>query len=212
MELDKFSYSLYLVVSENDCTHFSLLEVVEQAIRGGVDLVQLREKNIDFSDFLRKAKELKALCDRYKVPLVINDHVEIAIEIGAWGVHVGRSDMQPSEIAKLVNAPKHIGWSLEEISQLESQEIKFVDHLGVSPIYATPTKTNTVIEWGLEGLQTIRNMTELPLVGIGQMNENTISDVIKAGANCVAVVSAICGSTNPYEATRIIKQKINEAR
>jgi len=206
-----FPYRLYLVVSDADCKHHTIDYVVEEAILGGVDLIQLREKHIDKETFVRKAIQIKSITDKYKVPLIINDVVDVAIEIEAWGVHVGRSDMPPSEIYKLPNCPKHIGWSLELLEQLNSSELNFVHHLGISPVFASKTKIDTITNWGVDGIQTIRQKTDLPLVAIGGIDETNIQDVVRAGAHCVAVVSAICGSENPRLVAQNLKRLIHEA-
>ncbi|MGYP000886266479 len=207
-----FPYPLYLVLSEKDCTHLHWLEVAEQALKGGVDIVQLREKNCSFEDYLWKAKQLKAITDTYNIPLIINDSVEVAIEVQSWGIHVGRTDMQPSEIAKLPQRPEHIGWSLEARNQLESNELEFVHHLGVSPVFSTPTKTNTVIEWGLDGIRQLKGWTSHPLIAIGGIHVHNAKAVLEAGADSLAVVSAICGSKTPFEAAYELKQIIHDTQ
>lgn len=203
-----FPYPLYLVISERDCIHFSWLEVAELALKGGVNIIQLREKDCSFEEYLSKAEQLKELTDAYNALLIINDSVEVAIASQAWGVHVGRTDMQPSEIVKLSDAPQYIGWSLEMIGQLESKELEFVHHFGVSPVFSTPTKTNTITEWGLDGLKELKKRTEKPLIAIGGINEINAKAALEAGADSIAVVSAICGSKNPYESAKHLKQII----
>lgn len=206
----QFPYPLYLVISEKDCLHFSLIEVLEQAIKGGIDIVQLREKECSFEQYLEKAKAVKVICDSAGIPLIINDNVDVARAVNAWGVHVGTSDMAPSKIS--ANGAINIGWSIESLKQLESSELKYVQHLGVSPVFSTPTKTNTIIEWGLEGIKTLKSKTDLPLIAIGGLNESTIPSVLKAGADSIAVVSAICASEDPFNATKTIKKLIYESK
>lgn len=207
-----FPYPLYLVLSEKDCTHLHWLEVAEQAIKGGVDIVQLREKNCSFDAYLRKAKQLKELTDAHNIPLIINDAVDVAVEVQSWGIHVGRSDMRPSEITQLPGHPVHIGWSLEVIEQLDSNELKFVHHLGVSPVFSTPTKTNTITEWGLNGIRQLKEQTSIPLIAIGGIHSHNAKAVLEAGADSLAVVSAICGSKAPLEAAYQLKQIIHDTQ
>ncbi|MBX2950141.1 MAG: thiamine phosphate synthase [Crocinitomicaceae bacterium] len=207
-----FPYPLYLVLSEKDCTHLHWLEVAEQAIKGGVDIVQLREKNCSFDAYLRKAKQLKELTDAHNIPLIINDAVDVAMEVQSWGIHVGRSDMRPSEITQLPGHPVHIGWSLEVIEQLDSNELKFVHHLGVSPVFSTPTKTNTITEWGLNGIRQLKEQTSIPLIAIGGIHSHNAKAVLEAGADSLAVVSAICGSKAPFEAAYQLKQIIHDTQ
>ncbi|WP_437918452.1 thiamine phosphate synthase [Sphingobacterium sp. LRF_L2] len=203
-----FPYPLYLVISEKDCHPRPWLWVAEQAILGGVDIIQLREKNCSQREFLRKAIELKKITDKMGIPLVINDAVDIASEIGAWGVHVGQTDTRPITILEKYGHKFQIGWSLENLKQLQSEQIGAVQHLGVSPIYNTATKTDTKKPWGIEGLIDLREKTEKPLVAIGRMNLDTAEIAFRAGANSVAVVSAICQSEDPKAISEHLKQKL----
>lgn len=203
-----FPYSLYLVLSEQDCIHLPWLQVAEEAILGGVDMIQLREKNADYQEFAKKAKALKEITDRYRVPLVINDAVDIAAAVDAWGIHVGQQDTPPSEIVTQYGTKFRIGWSIESLSQLDSPEIKYVHHLGVSPVFRTDTKKDTITEWGLSGIRQLKTLTPLPLIAIGHINESNIAQAHQAGASSMAVVSAICHSDNPREAALALKQKI----
>lgn len=207
-EIANFPYLLYLVISEKDCLYRPWLEVAEEAILGGVDLIQLREKQLAYEDFLERAQALKAITDRYQIPLVINDAVDVAAAVNAWGVHVGQQDTAPSEIVARHGARFHIGWSIEQLDQLNSPQIAYVQHLGVSPVFRTDTKTDTITEWGLQGLQQLKCLTNLPLVAIGHINASNIGDVYHAGASSLAVVSAICHSPNPREAAIQLKQNI----
>lgn len=200
-----FPYPLYLVISERDCYPKNWLKVAEEAIIGGVDLIQLREKADDAATFLDKAVRLKKLTDHYGIPLVINDAVEIAAQIEAWGIHVGQNDLQPLAIREKYGDKLTIGWSIEAVQQLESQQMLFVDHLGVSPIFSTPTKRDTVTEWGITGLKQLRNSTEKPLIAIGSINFQTAQQAWNAGADSIAVVSAICQSADPRQASAQLK-------
>src|SRR5690606_22678804 len=135
-----FPYPLYLVISESDCKNSPWLTVAQEAILGGVDIIQLREKGISRSEFLQKAIDLKKITDKYGIPLIINDATDIASEIGSWGIHVGLSDMQPQEIIENYGNRFKIGWSLELSEQLDDQyQMDSTHHLGVSPIFQTPT-------------------------------------------------------------------------
>lgn len=201
-----FPYPLYLVISAQDCYPKKWLYVAEEAIIGGVDIIQLREKGDDRDTFLEKAIKLKTITDHYGIPLVINDAVDVAHQIGAWGVHVGQSDVQPLVIREKYGDKLSIGWSIEDMRQLESQQMQAVNHLGVSPIFSTPTKKDTVIEWGVEGLKELRKNTEKPLIAIGSMNTQTAAHAWNSGADSIAVVSAICQSKDPREASAQLKE------
>jgi len=114
-----FPYPLYLVISEAQCLHLPWLQVAEEAILGGVDIIQLREKNLPVKDFLTKAQALKKICDKYGIPLVINDVLSVAVDVDAWAVHVGQSDTAPLDIIDLYGHRFKIGWSFETLTQMQ---------------------------------------------------------------------------------------------
>lgn len=209
--LKPFLSRLYLVVSQEACLGRDLVKVTEQAIKGGIDMVQLREKQINTNNFTETAIRLKRMLDKYSVPLIINDNFQVALESRAYGIHVGNSDVPPSEIKKQWASCGLLGYSIEYIEQLSNSEIQYADYLGISPVFSTPTKTDTITEWGLDGIRNIRRLTDKPLVGIGNINMNNAYDVIKAGADCLAVVSAICGAENPAKAAWAIRNEIEKA-
>lgn len=209
--ISRFSSRLYLVISEEACLGRDLLKVTEQAIRGGVDLVQLREKKMNNNEFIMQAVRLKEMLDVYSIPLIINDNIQVALHSQAFGIHVGNSDIPPSEIKKHWTQYNLLGYSIEYMDQLYNSEIGYADYLGISPVFITPTKTDTVAQWGLEGIQNIRKQTNKPLVAIGGMNASNAYDVIKAGADCIAVVSAICGAEDPAKAAEVIRNQIEKA-
>ena len=205
-----FPYKLYLVISKESCIHHNWLKVAEQAIQGGVDIIQLREKNIDQPTFIHRALELKKITDQYDVPLIINDHLTVAMKVKAYGIHVGNSDLPPSVVKDIWKDCRHIGYSFEYIEQLQNNEIPYADAIGISPVFKTDTKTDTVTEWGLEGIQRIRSLTSIPLIAIGNINIGNAAGVLKAGADCIAVVSAICAAQDPKESAFNLKQIINQ--
>lgn len=210
--MDKlFTSRLYLVVSEEACRGRDIVSITELAVKGGVDLVQLREKKLEDAAFTATTLRLKEMLDSYNVPLIVNDNLQVAISTKVHGIHVGNSDVLPSKIKKLWPQCGMLGYSVEYLKQFDNGEIDFADYLGISPVFSTPTKTDTVTEWGLEGIRTIRNLTDKPLVAIGRMNESNAYDVIKAGADCLAVVSAICGAENPAKAAEVIRNQIEKA-
>ena len=193
---------LYFVTDRGLCGTKPLKDVVLQAIRGGAVCVQLREKEVSTRFFMEEAGRIKALMTPFRVPLIINDRLDVALAVGADGVHVGQSDM-PYEIARKLMGPKAIiGLSVETWEDVEQAEGLDCDYLGVSPVFATPTKTDTKEPWGLEGIARIRAFSRHPLVGIGGLHAGNAEAVVRAGADCVAVVSAICAAADPYSASR----------
>ncbi|MEY8761619.1 thiamine phosphate synthase [Chryseobacterium tongliaoense] len=204
-----FPYQLYLVISEADCAGRNFLEVAELAILGGVDIIQLREKNSSLLEFSDKARRLKEITDKYNIPLIINDNPEVAKQISSAGIHVGNNDTEPVLLRQQpVFQNKIIGYSVEYLSQLENEQAAVSDYLGISPVFKTGTKTDTVTEWGLEGVSKIRQLTGKPLVAIGNIHPENARDVIKAGADCIAVVSAICKANDPQKAAYELKNEI----
>lgn len=207
---NSFPYKLYLVISEEACLHDHFLQVAEQAVKGGVDLVQLREKKASPKEFQQKAFQLKEILDHYNVPLIINDNLEVAKQVDVFGIHVGASDLPPTEIRRNWDNLQCLGYSIEDFNQLDSLDTKTADYLGISPVFKTPTKTDTITEWGLPGVQKIRSVTKKPLVAIGNMNAENAGEVIRAGANCIAVVSAICAAQNPAKAAEQLRNEIEK--
>ncbi|TYR31804.1 thiamine phosphate synthase [Sphingobacterium phlebotomi] len=203
-----FPYKLYLVISESDCKGRNLLEVAEQAILGGADIIQLREKNDRTDTFIRKAFQLKEITDKYQIPLIINDNLEVAKKVDPAGIHVGNNDLPPVEIRKQWDNTKYIGYSIEFLEQLENEQAAVSDYLGISPVFSTPTKADTITEWGLEGIAEIRRLTDKPLVAIGNIHLHNVKSVVNAGTDCIAVVSEICGATNPQKTAYELKNEI----
>lgn len=204
-----FPYQLYLVISEKDCLGKDFLKVAEQSILGGVDIIQLREKDSITDDFLFKALKLKEITDKYNIPLIINDYPEVAEKVDSAGIHVGNNDISPSTLRnQQFFKDKMIGYSIEYLSQLENKHTKLSDYLGISPIFSTNTKKDTVTEWGLDGLSKIRSLTTKPIVAIGNINVSNANEIIKAGADSIAVVSAICAAQNPQKAAFELKNEI----
>ncbi len=205
-----FPYRLYLVISEADCAGRDFVRVAEQAVRGGVDLVQLREKKATPDEFSSQSQTLAGDASDLSGPLIINDNLDVAIQSHAFGIHVGRSDCSPTHI-RSVWKDCSLGYSIEQLDQLQTQDTQLSDCLGISPVFKTSTKTNTVTESGLDGILTLRQRTHKPLVAIGHINAANASDVIQAGADCLAVVSAICQVPYPQRAAREIRNQIDGA-
>jgi thiamine-phosphate pyrophosphorylase len=206
---------LYLVTDRALCRHRTVEEVVLMALRGGVACIQLREKDASTRDFVEEAQRIKAIMAPFRALLIINDRIDVALTVGADGVHIGQRDM-PCDIARRLMGPRAlIGLSVETWEDVQRAGALDVDYLGVSPVFETPTKTDTKGYWGLEGLSRIRAATRRPLVAIGGLNASNAAEVIRAGADSIAVVSAICAADDPYQAARelsVITQSALEQR
>ena len=212
MKTKSVDYSLYLVTDRGLSRERSTLEIVTAAVNGGATVVQLREKHCSTRDFTEQALAIKDFLKDRGVPLIINDRVDVAQAIEAEGVHLGQTDM-PLEVAKkILGDSMIIGISAESLQDAIEAEKGGADYLGVSPIYATPTKTDTATPLGPEGLREIRKAVRLPLVGIGGLNRDNAVEVIRSGANGIAVVSAIVAADDPEVAARELKDVIDRAK
>lgn len=190
------AYRLYLVTDDQQDLA-TLKHVVSKAVEGGVTMVQVREKHGDVRAFIERALAVKAILKDTNIPLIINDRVDVALAVDADGVHLGQSDM-PAHIAReLIGPNKILGLSIENEQQLAQVDTLPIDYIGLSAIYATPTKTNTQKHWGIDGLKMALNTTTLPIVAIGGINESTIPALSATGVHGLALVSAICHADDP---------------
>lgn len=186
-------YSVYLVTDTAYFKDDSIWNKMEAALAAGVTLVQYRDKTASSRILYERALKMKALCDKYKVPMLVDDRADIAFAVGAAGVHVGQSDL-PAEIARsLLGADAIIGVSAHNAAEALAAEAAGADYLGCGAVYPTGTKKDTSVI-GTEGLKAIRAATRLPFVGIGGIAFANYSEVLAAGANGAAVVSAILGA------------------
>ena len=206
----KEKLKLYLVTDRGLSLGRPLEEIVSEAVAGGVTMVQLREKDAATGEFVELGRRLMSLLKPLGVPLIINDRVDVALAVDADGVHIGQSDMSYADARRLLGPEKTIGLSVENFEDLEAANKLDVDYIGISPVYGTPTKTDTAEPFGLEGLRKAVEMSVHPTVAIGGMNVATVGEVIAAWTDGVAVVSAICSAESPRDAAAelatIIKQ------
>ena len=200
----------YMVTDQSLMRGQPLADVVSAAVRGGVSCVQLREKHLPGREFLAQALMLKRLLAPHHVPLIINDRIDIAMACGADGVHLGQSDLPVSDARKLLLPDIFIGWSVESIEDVRQSTGLPLDYLGVGPIFATATKTDTKTDWGLSGLARVRAATALPLVAIGGIHAGNAGDVLRAGADGLAVVSALCAADDPQAAASRFRSLCDE--
>lgn len=209
-------YSLYLVTDTGLAAARGLEALAAAAVRGGVTCVQLREKACDSRTFFDRASRLKNLLTPRGIPLIINDRIDIALAVGAEGVHLGQTDL-PLTAARAIldRCPDRrmiIGISAESVADATAAEEAGADYISVSPVFDTPTKTDTAPALGLEGVAAVRRAVGRPVVGIGGIGLSNAGAVIAAGADGVAVVSAILSAPSPETAARELKQVIEGAR
>ena len=208
----RIDLTLYLVTDRGLARGRSTAEVVREAVAGGATVVQLREKDVSTRAFLDEALELKRLLGPLGVTLVVNDRLDVALACGAAGVHLGQDDL-PCAVARRIAGPDVvIGVSVGTPGEARRAEANGADYLGVSPVFDTPTKTDAPRATGLDGLAAIRAATRLPLVAIGGLNVSNAADAVRAGADGIAVVSAIVAAADPRAAASALREAIRRGR
>jgi thiamine-phosphate pyrophosphorylase len=208
----KVDYSLYLVTDRDLSRGRTNFQIINSAIKGGVTTVQLREKSATTRRFLKEALEIKEFCRDNNVTFIINDRIDIALAVDADGVHVGQDDMPIEYAHRILGYDKIIGVSAFDEKEAIEAEKAGADYIGVSPIFTTPTKPELDEGVGLDGLRRIRKAVDISLIAIGGLGPSNAFDTIKAGADGIAVVSAIVSADDPEEAARAIMAEIKRAR
>lgn len=205
---DPRTWDVYLVTDRCFSLGRPILEIVEQAVAGGVSVVQLREKDLTTRDFYEEGLLIRDFLRARGVPLIINDRIDVALALDADGVHIGQDDMPLAIARRILGAGRIIGLSVNEPAHINPETAALADYFAISPIFATPTKTDTTEPWGLDGLRRARSLTDLPLVAIGSIKLDNAREVVEAGADCVAVVTAITMATNPEKAARQLVREV----
>lgn len=211
MNKKQVNYGLYLVTDENSMEQRDFLETVEKALAGGVTLVQLREKECSSREFYLRGKELHQLTKAYNVPLIINDRIDLALAIGAEGVHLGQKDLPVSVARKLAGDDMIIGVSAATLEEAVAAEKQGADYLGVGALYPTGTKTDTR-PVSCETLEEIVRTVSIPVVAIGGITRERLQEVLDSGVHGVAVVSAILKADSPEESAIEFKQIIHQRK
>lgn len=203
--------SLYLVTDRGLARGRTTAEIVRAAVAGGVTCVQLREKNGPTRLFVEEARLVRDVLAGTGVPLIINDRVDVALAVGADGLHLGQTDMSLAD-ARAIAPGLIIGVSVENPEQALLAQTQGADYLGLSPVFSTPTKTDTAPPLGLDGVALIRSRASVPMVGIGGIGPGNAAQVLRAGCDGVAVVSAIVAASDPQAAARELKTIIQRTK
>lgn len=198
--------TLYLVTDSSYHTEESFLRTVEAALRGGVTLLQLREKNRSAREYMELARKVKALCDQYQVPLLIDDRVDVAAAADAAGVHVGQSDIPVTDARRILGPEKIVGATAKTVEQAMEAWEQGADYLGVGAIYPTTTKVKTVLT-KVSTLQEICKAVPIPVNAIGGLNADNMDILQGTGIAGICVVSAIMKAEEPEKASRELKEK-----
>ena len=207
MNCDRTWLPLYAVTDRTWLNGRTLYEAVEAALRGGATCVQLREKELGFTDFLREAAERKKLCSHYAVPLIINDSVEIMLESGADGVHIGQDDGDVREIRRRIGPDKLLGVSAHSVEEAVKAERDGADYLGAGAVFATDTKLDAG-SLSHAALRAICGSVSIPVVAIGGISQNNLMQLAGSGIDGVAVVSAIFAAENEETAAKKLRETI----
>lgn len=207
-----FDVSLYLVTDRGLSRGRSNQFIVEEAVKGGVTMVQLREKEVDTREFYQLAVSLKEVLRPLNIPLIINDRLDIALAVDADGLHIGQHDL-PCEVSRrILGRNKIIGLSVETIQQARDANSMDVDYIGLSPIFTTATKEDTSTPLGLGKIREIAAISKHVMVAIGGINATNAAAVIAHGADGIAVVSAIVSHDDPQMAARELRKIVNQAK
>ena len=207
MRFDKKDLLLYAVTDRSWLGGRTLYQDVEAAIKGGATFIQLREKNLDEAHFLEEAKEIKELCKKYQVPFVINDNVDIALAMDADGVHVGQSDMEALDVRKTLGEDKIIGVTAKTVEQALKAQAHGADYLGVGAVFGTTSKADAT-KLDHKVLKEICETVDIPVVAIGGITEENVTELAGNGICGVAVISAVFGQPDIEQATKELKEKV----
>lgn len=200
---------LYAVTDRHWLGDETLYDQVKKALDGGATFVQLREKKLDREDFLAEALEIQKLCKKYGVPFVINDEVSIAKDIDADGVHVGQSDMEAMDVRKVLGPDKILGVSAQTVEQAIIAEKHGADYLGVGAVFATGSKDDAD-DVSHETLKAICEAVSIPVIAIGGITKDNVSELADSGICGVAVISAIFGQNDIKKATEDLKASVEK--
>ena len=207
MKFDEKMLLLYAVTDQAWVGEQTFLAQIEAALKGGATIVQLREKKMDEDSFVEEAIQVRELCHKYGVPLIINDNVDVALKSGADGVHVGIGDAPVAEIRRRVSADFIIGATCKTVEQAKIAEAAGADYMGVGAVFPSPTKTNAVRITN-EQLCEIISSVSIPAVAIGGISHDNVCEIKGSRVSGVAVVSAIFGAADIQEATALLKARV----
>lgn len=207
--MKKFDPSLYFITDSTNYTEEEFLCRVEQALKGGVTLLQLREKNRSTREYIELAKKVHAIAKRYNVPLIIDDRVDVTLAVGAEGVHVGAEDMPVATVRKLMGEDKIVGATAKTVPWAKEACGQGADYLGVGAIYPTTTKVKTILT-STNTLRDICSAVSIPVNAIGGLNKDNIDVLSGIPVAGICVVSAIMKADDPKKAAEDLKERAHE--
>lgn len=205
-------WSLHVLTDRNFSRGRSHVEVARAAIDGGATIIQLRDKEASTRELIEIGLALRKLTRERGVTFIVNDRVDVALAVEADGVHVGQDDMPAKLARKLMGANRIVGVSVSTVEEALQAETDGADYVSVSPVFTTPTKPDAPPPTGVEGLRRISEAVQIPVIAIGGITEGNVKEVIKAGADGVAVISAVVAAPDIAAAARTLRDKIAVAR
>jgi thiamine-phosphate pyrophosphorylase len=204
--------SLYLIVDPEDCGPAGIGPLLESAIAGGVTAVQLRQKQASTRQAVAHARRVRAMLEPRGIALVVNDRVDVALAAGIDAVHVGQDDMDPHDVRRVMGPDAIIGLSLWEVGQSSGAEPAIVDYVGIGPVFPTQGKLDAVAPLGIAGFREIQSRVRVPAVAIGGIDATNVASVVRAGADGVAVITAICRAVDPRAAAHALANGVRLGR
>ena len=208
-DISASAWRLYVIIDGSTASDRDVAQLAQQAVDGGADVLQLREKAVSTRQLLDDAQGLLRITQSARVPLIINDRVDVAAAVGADGVHLGQDDLPVALARQLLGPGRLIGKSTHSLEQALAADREGVDYIAVGPIFPTPTKPDAP-SVGLALIAQVTAQVRRPTVVIGGIEEQTLTAVLAAGAHCVAVVRAVCGADEPGAATRRLKRALTQ--
>ncbi len=205
-------WTLYVITDAKLSRGRSHLEVAQAAIEGGASIIQFRDKEMTTRQLVETARKIKELTDEADIPLIINDRLDVALGVDADGVHVGQDDMPAALARQLIGPNKILGVSASTVEEALQAEGQGADYVSASPVFTTPTKPDAPPPTGLEGLRAIVEAVNLPVIAIGGINEENATEVMEAGAQGVAVISAVVSAPDIVVAARRLRETVKAAR
>ncbi len=205
--------SLYLIMGSQDCLKKDPVQVLREAIEGGITCFQFREKNSgrSWSEIIQLGRELRQICREHQIPFIVNDRVDLGLLLDADGIHVGQQDFPAQDVRKLIGEKRILGVSAKTPHEAQQALQNGADYIGVGPIYATSSKPDADLPKGPAVITEIRQqLPSLPIVGIGGITPERAPAVISAGANGVSVISAITRAPSPYQAAQAFRKQMAE--
>lgn len=209
--MKSFDLTLYLVTDSTGLSDKKFLYIIEEACEGGITMLQVREKERSGKEYLSLVLKAKEITDRFGVPLIVDDRVDVALAADAAGVHVGQEDIPASIVRKLLGEDKILGVTAKTMEQAKLAQVQGADYLGVGAIYPTTTKVKTVIT-EVSTLNDICNVIDIPIVAIGGLNQDNMYVLKDSLIGGIAVVSAIMKSDNPRESAIELKKQVLSMR